>query len=76
MTEPLSDLSDIERADLEEGVILAAIDVVEAETALPLVGVPSREQPWTQARARLGTAVEAYRNAGLPDKTTRKGLDE
>lgn len=66
-TPPSSNLSDIERAGLERGVILAAIEAVKSETLPPLIGVPSRDQPWTQARARLTAAVEAYRNAGLPD---------
>lgn len=42
-------------------VIDAAIAYVESLTALPLVGVPSRDQPWVQARTRLVAAVEAYR---------------
>lgn len=44
-------------------VVEAAIASVEAETTPPLVGVPSRDQPWTQARAKLGAAVESYRSA-------------
>jgi hypothetical protein len=48
-----------------DAVVEAAIACVEAETAVPLVGVPSREQPWVQARARLAAAVEAYRLGAL-----------
>lgn len=59
--------------ELEGNVILAAIAVVEAETAPPLVGVPSRDQPWTQARARLVAAVEAYRNAEAPLRKVKDG---
>jgi hypothetical protein len=45
-----------------EPVVQAAIASVEAETRPPLVGVPSRDQPWTQARAKLAAAVESYRS--------------
>lgn len=44
-----------------EPVVAAAIASVEADTKSPLVGVPSRDQPWTQARAKLAAAVETFR---------------
>jgi hypothetical protein len=47
--------------DAMQPVVNAAIALVEAETKPPLVGVASRDQPWTQARAKLAAAVEAFR---------------
>lgn len=46
-----------------DAVVSAAIAYVESLTAAPIVGVPSREQPWMQARARLVAAVDEYRVA-------------
>ena len=50
-----------------QAVIDAAIAYVESLTAPPLVGVPSREQPWVRARTRLVGAVEAYRQGESAD---------
>lgn len=46
-----------------EDLTTAAIDYVESLTVMPIPGVPSREQPWVQARTRLVEAVETYRLA-------------
>jgi hypothetical protein len=64
LTGEYKDSSDVEvmrYVESMQSVVDAAIASVEAETKPPLVGVPSRDQPWTQARAKLAAAVEAFR---------------